>query len=500
MLPQRTTLLLSLMLALASVLFSTQTKAQPSTLLDKVIQKHIGNAKGKPTLTISDSGFLRRAYVDIIGLPPTPEEFRVFIADSREDKRSRLLRKLLNSDARFAEAWYLVLAKFLQISGNPEEQALREEQFLVALQNNMSFDRVRKYYLLQDQSEEEWRHSIINTVWTKLIGYPLYTPKSRELKWQKPILKSLEAEFLRTNYDLRKLVEAIVFSQFYQNQSLNQTTAPETLLAPAQREMNPFQFADAVAHLCQYSPERHIRLFWVNDLPLAPVGVVDGIYFQSARLRGQGDTPDFDITGANLLLLTVRPTKATSKPQWVVWEEARVAKLSVETPLAPIPYRSDSADNANIQIQEVNGKKQIRIRAGSTITFILPEGVTRFRARVRQENADGDEMKVAVLIARREALNDRPSIKFRKHNFADSSWGDGTTLDTILTKGAEYWHYQGANPQDLIGRMYLAAISRKPTEEEFLRAVGNRDVEITRELTKKILKELVQHPEFRRIP
>lgn len=51
---------------------------------------------------LSDEAFLRRVYLDIIGLPPTAEEARAFLADTAEDKRSRLIDRLL-ADERWVE-------------------------------------------------------------------------------------------------------------------------------------------------------------------------------------------------------------------------------------------------------------------------------------------------------------------------------------------------------------------------------------------------------------
>ncbi|HSH93986.1 MAG TPA: DUF1553 domain-containing protein [Roseimicrobium sp.] len=52
----------------------------------------------------SDEAFIRRATLDTIGLFPTPEEVRSFLADRRSDKRARLIDRLL-ADPRWADHW-----------------------------------------------------------------------------------------------------------------------------------------------------------------------------------------------------------------------------------------------------------------------------------------------------------------------------------------------------------------------------------------------------------
>ena len=52
----------------------------------------------------TDEEFVRRAYMDAIGLPPTADEVRGFVADRSKDKRDRLIDMLIAHDG-FAEQW-----------------------------------------------------------------------------------------------------------------------------------------------------------------------------------------------------------------------------------------------------------------------------------------------------------------------------------------------------------------------------------------------------------
>ena len=53
---------------------------------------------------IDDAAFLRRIYLDTIGIPPSEDEARAFLADEDPGKRSRLISDLLEDD-RFADGW-----------------------------------------------------------------------------------------------------------------------------------------------------------------------------------------------------------------------------------------------------------------------------------------------------------------------------------------------------------------------------------------------------------
>jgi hypothetical protein len=65
-----------------------------------------------PSDLCTDSAFIRRVHIDLCGRLPTPAEVRAFLADTRPDKRSRLIDHLLDSPdypAYFALRWGSIL-------------------------------------------------------------------------------------------------------------------------------------------------------------------------------------------------------------------------------------------------------------------------------------------------------------------------------------------------------------------------------------------------------
>jgi hypothetical protein len=72
-----------------------------------------------PSPLAPDTVFLRRAYLDVLGILPTPDETRRFLADTRPDKRARLIDALLKRP-EFADFWSLKWADLLHC----EEKAL----------------------------------------------------------------------------------------------------------------------------------------------------------------------------------------------------------------------------------------------------------------------------------------------------------------------------------------------------------------------------------------
>ncbi len=59
-----------------------------------------------PSELSGDEEFLRRVYYDVIGLPPTPDEVRSFLADKAPDRRARIINTLLERPEH-AEFWAL---------------------------------------------------------------------------------------------------------------------------------------------------------------------------------------------------------------------------------------------------------------------------------------------------------------------------------------------------------------------------------------------------------
>ena len=67
-----------------------------------------------PSDLCTDAVFLRRVYLDTIGILPTPDEARAFLSDRAPDRRSRLIDRLLERD-EFADFWAMKWGDLLRI-------------------------------------------------------------------------------------------------------------------------------------------------------------------------------------------------------------------------------------------------------------------------------------------------------------------------------------------------------------------------------------------------
>jgi hypothetical protein len=67
----------------------------------------------EPSDGCTDAEFLRRAVLDTIGVLPTPDEVRAFLADTRADKRAKLVEEILKRP-EFADHWALFYGDLFQ--------------------------------------------------------------------------------------------------------------------------------------------------------------------------------------------------------------------------------------------------------------------------------------------------------------------------------------------------------------------------------------------------
>jgi hypothetical protein len=86
----------------------------PRNEIDEFIFAKLRKLRINPSEPVGDEVFLRRAYLDLTGILPGPDEARAFVADPDPQKRARLVDRLLERP-EFAEFWALKWADLLRI-------------------------------------------------------------------------------------------------------------------------------------------------------------------------------------------------------------------------------------------------------------------------------------------------------------------------------------------------------------------------------------------------
>jgi hypothetical protein len=89
-------------------------KVDEKNYIDTLVHNKLKKLRIAPSSLCDDETFLRRVYVDVIGVLPTVEEYNRFMSSKDAKKREKLVDELLDRK-EFAELWMLKWAELLQI-------------------------------------------------------------------------------------------------------------------------------------------------------------------------------------------------------------------------------------------------------------------------------------------------------------------------------------------------------------------------------------------------
>jgi hypothetical protein len=106
--------IVSQVLVIPDALKYERPKLVEANYIDKLVNDKLDKLRIYPSAIADDQEFVRRLYIDLIGVYPTPEEVRSFIADTSPDKRTAVVDSLLQRK-EFTEMWVMKWAELLQI-------------------------------------------------------------------------------------------------------------------------------------------------------------------------------------------------------------------------------------------------------------------------------------------------------------------------------------------------------------------------------------------------
>lgn len=121
---------------------------------------------------VSDAVFARRAYLDLHGLPPTPEQLQAFVSGRSATKRAELIDRLLAERDPYAEHWISFWNDLLR---NDEGVVYHGERksitnwLLAALKTNMPYDRMVQA-LLNPTAKDDPDGFLIGVNWRGVVS------------------------------------------------------------------------------------------------------------------------------------------------------------------------------------------------------------------------------------------------------------------------------------------------------------------------------------------
>ena len=84
--------------------------------IDRTVFAKLNRMRISPSEVGTDAEFIRRASLDAVGVLPSPEEVKAFLADTTPDRRAKLVDRLL-ARPEFADFWTLKFADILRANG-----------------------------------------------------------------------------------------------------------------------------------------------------------------------------------------------------------------------------------------------------------------------------------------------------------------------------------------------------------------------------------------------
>ena len=134
--------------------------------IDAFVLVRLENEKLSISPTADRTTLIRRAYYDLVGLPPSPDEVMEYLADPREDAYERLIDRLLSSP-HYGERWgrhWLDVAGYSDSAGilnedRPLEFAFRYRDYVIqAFNKDKPYDRFLQEQIAGDELVDYWTH------------------------------------------------------------------------------------------------------------------------------------------------------------------------------------------------------------------------------------------------------------------------------------------------------------------------------------------------------
>lgn len=158
--------------------------------IDRFISEKMSAEGVEPSPEAERLELVRRAYFDLHGLPPTPEQVDDFLSDERPDAWPRLIDELLESP-HYGERWgqhWLDVVRFAESDGYRQDafrpDAFRYRDWVVkSLNEDKSYDRFVAQQLAGDEIDADDPDSLLGTAFLR-NGLYEYNQRDVRFHWE----------------------------------------------------------------------------------------------------------------------------------------------------------------------------------------------------------------------------------------------------------------------------------------------------------------------------
>jgi len=460
-------------------------KVQEHNFVDELVDSKLKALRMTPSEICDDETFLRRAYIDIVGLLPNSDEVTKFEADKSADKRERKVDELLNRK-EFVDIWALKWSELLQI---------RTEQ-----NNNGGYKSALGYYnWLHEQLE---KNVPINEIARQIIsatGSTLENPAANYYQLEQDPLKLAEntaqaffgiriqcSQCHNHPFDRWTMDDYRGFVAFFAQVGRKNGEDPRERIIynrgegesrhPVGDRVVPPKFLAGEAPDCTGKDRRQVLADWIAspDNPYFPQHIANLIWGQymgrgivepvdDVRISNPASNPELlDALGKKIVeykydlrkiirdICTSRTYQLTTRPNDTnALDERNFAKATIRRMRAEVMLDciSEVTETKEKYRGLPNGARAVEIADGKTTNYFL----TTFGRRDRET------------ICSREEVG--PTLSQALHLI------NGNTVEQKIAQGGVIKKLMSTNktPAEIVTELYVRSFGREPTEQELIK-------------------------------
>ncbi len=467
-----------------SPVFESRADLTPQCEIDRLVFKRLEAAGIQPANLCSDAVFLRRVYLDVIGTLPTPQQARDFLQDQGPDKRRELIDRLLQRE-EFADYWAMKWGDLLRVKA----------EFPINLWPNavQVYHRWIRTSIKENKPYDQFVRELLTSSGSNFRVPPVNFYRAMQSREPKAIAQAVALTFMGQRADLWPEDRLSGMAAFFSRLEFKETAewkeeilffdAIKAAAESSSNEAPPAVFPDGTpAKLTLDQDPRELFADWLiaPDNPSFARNVVNRIWYW---LLGRGIVHEPD---------DMRADNPASNPELLAWIEReliaarydlrhiyRLILNSKTYQLSSIP-RSDHPDAAacfaSYPLRRLDAEVLIDALCQITGTSEeysspIPEPFTFIPDNQRSiALADGSINSPFLEMFGRpprdtgleSERNNRSTPAQRLHLLNSSHIQRKITQSDKLRQLIQ----SSRNPRDTVTRIYLAVLSRLPTEEE----------------------------------
>lgn len=456
--------------------------AELSKPIDLFVDKYFEENGIEWSAPVDDRTYIRRVYLDVIGLLPHPDSIEVFAASTAPDKRENLVKSLLNRDHDYTQHWLTFWNDLLR-NDYTGTGYITNGRFDItgwlynSLYSNKPYDQFVGELISPDEESEgfirgiRWRGTINSSQSTEMQAAQNVSQVFMGLNLK---CASCHDSFISD----WKLDQAYAFANIFSDTTLQVARCDKPTGELAGRAMlfpelgtistdapTPERLKELADYITQPKNGRLYRTIvnriWAQLMGrgiIEPVDVMDNLPWSQDLLDWLAT--DFTKNGYDIkqLLYNILTSKTYQLPSVSVEEAGDLVANDFQ--FRGMVRRRMSAE----QFADAVSKVFTPLYPDSAIAEKLPPGVIEHTPFVRASMVINDPfLKSLGRPSRETVITNRMS---QASLLQALELTNGSKLTDALHRGAAQWHKQYASTDSLVSALYMKALGRPASTEE----------------------------------